>query len=468
MKSVSLFVVMLLCAVCLVDVHAQSSIPGRRPFPYPVKPLLAYQLAVGKNTRSKVGMPGQRYWSNTASYNLRARLYPDFKKLEGWATITYRNNSPDTLQQLYFSLAQNYHRGNAVKILPAEITDGVTIKSLSADGDRATTIQRASPRYSVSGTVVLVVPKTPVPPGGKTTLSVEWEFDIPRVGAGGRMGYDTDSLFYLAYWYPQMNVYDDVVGWQNDQFMGLGEFYADFADYDVSLEVPAGWIVQSTGSLQNPDEVYSPTVRKRLAEAAKSDTAYRILDPSEYGSATLTGNEGWLRWHFSAKQVRDVAWTATRHSIWESARATIGAAKKGGRADYIMVHSFWRPTAPKWAQSIRYMRHAISFYSNFTGIPYPWPHMTAVEAAAIIGGGMEYPMMTLVGSANTLPAATLYEFISHEIAHMWFPMIVSSDERRYGWLDEGFTAFHAIQALKDLSAYGLLLFAEPPLFDHVR
>ena len=431
-----------------IEMLAQEYSPPNRPIPYPVIPPKAYQRAVEKSTRSK-GMPGQKYWMNTAQYKLTARLFPDLKKLEGRATITYFNNSPDTLRQLWFSLVQNYHRESSPKVLAATSTPGVLMKAVICDGVPAATRPPAQPRYFVNGTLGQVTPQLPVPPGGKAVIGMEWEFEIPQNGAGGRMGYDTDSLFYLAYWYPQMNTYDDVAGWQNDQFLGLGEFYSDFADYDVSLEVPEGWIVQSTGTLQNPAEVYSPMVQKRLAEAIRSDTAYRILHPSEYSSATVRGKEGWLRWHFTAQRVRDMAWTATRHSIWESGRTAVVDDK--GKTKYVMVHAFWRPGETRWVNAIKYMQHAVTFYSSYTGIPYPWPHMTAVEAAAIIGGGMEYPMMTLIGSVKNFPEATFYEFLSHEIAHMWVPMIVSTDERRYGWMDEGYTAFHTEQALKDFN-----------------
>lgn len=434
-----------------VSAVAKDPPSGQRPTPYPVTPPRAYQNAEVNGTRTEQGTPGKGYWSNTASYKIKARLLPDLKKLEGSASISYKNNSPDTLKLLYFSLPLNVHKDNAVRSIPTEATGGVTVKSLSVGGARALTAMSARPRYFVNGTVVMVVPASPVVPGGTASLGVEWEFTIPQAGAGGRMGYDTDSLFYLAYWYPQMNVYDDVVGWQNDQFRGLGEFYSGFADYELSLEVPSGWIVQSTGTLRNPDKVFSSSVRQRLALAAKSDTAVRILNPSEYPSATQAGTEGWIVWQYSATNVRDVAWLATRHSIWEAARASVGDLNRDGRKDYTLVHSFWRPSALKWAQSIKYMQHSITFHSAFTGIPYPWPHMTAIEAAGIIGGGMEYPMMTLAGAVNMGSDATLYEIISHEIAHMWVPMIVSTDERRYGWLDEGYTAFHTYQAMKDFN-----------------
>jgi hypothetical protein len=441
-----------LIVVLIIQTAMASEKPGPpRPAPYPVVPPMAYQNATKKSTRTDEGVPGSKYWMNSAKYVLTARLYPTTKELQGTGEITYSNHSPDTLRALFFSLAQNHHKDETAKNIPAENTGGVTIRSLSFNGKIASVGGTAAPRYNVNGTVVVVVPDSPIPPGATARLGVDWEFKIPKVGAGGRMGYDTDSLFYLAYWYPQMNVYDDVVGWQNDQFLGVGEFYADFANYDLTLEAPVGWIVHSTGTLTNQKEVYSPLVMQRLAAAERSDSTLRILDATEYGQATATANDGWLRWKFRADRVRDVAWVATQHSIWESARASVGDRDGDKRNDYTVVHSFWRPNATRWVNSVRYMQHAVTFLSEYTGIPYPWPHMTAIEAAAIIGGGMEYPMMTLIGGYTNAHEANVYEVFAHEIGHMWVPMIVSTDERRYGWMDEGLTAFHTIQAMADFN-----------------
>jgi aminopeptidase N len=127
----------------------------------------------------------------------------------------------------------------------------------------------------------------------------------------------------------------------------------------------------------------------------------------------------------------------------------VGDRDGDGRADHTAIHAFWRPEARRWANTARYEAHAITFLSEYTGVPYPWPHMTAVEGEDIIGGGMEYPMMTLISAYTQADDAALYGVTAHELAHMWVPMIVSVDERRYSWLDEGMTTFHEAQARKD-------------------
>jgi hypothetical protein len=154
-----------------------------------------------------------------------------------------------------------------------------------------------------------------------------------------------------------------------------------------------------------------------------------------------------------ADSVRDVAFGATRESNWDAARTSVGDRDGDGRDDWALAQAFWRSDAPRWRHSVRYTQQAIRHHSEFTGIRYPWPHMTAVEGEEIIGGGMEFPMMTIIGSYNTAPSDTsLYNVTSHEEAHMWFPMIVGTDETRYGWMDEGTTNFNENEAHNDFYA----------------
>jgi hypothetical protein len=265
------------------------------------------------------------------------------------------------------------------------------------------------------------------------------------------MGWDADNLIYLAYWYPQVSVFDDVVGWQGDPFLGRAEFYADFADYDVRLTAPAGWTIVGTGDLQNPDRTLAPAVRERLRQAEESDEVVHILTVDDFGPGSATvGSEGeQLTWHFSADRVRDVAYSLTRESLWDAARTPVGDRDGDGVTDYSRVDALYRIEATGWTEAARYSQHAIAFLSEYLDFPYPWSHMSAVEGENIIGGGMEYPMMTLIGSFNGLPASALYGVIAHELGHMWFPMIVNSDEIRWAWMDEGTTVFNTAQASAD-------------------
>jgi aminopeptidase N len=246
-----------------------------------------------------------------------------------------------------------------------------------------------------------------------------------------------------------MAVYDDVNGWQTDQYLGNAEFYMGYGNYDVSLTVPAGWLVNSTGKLLNPAEVLSAQTRARLDSSAHSSRVVRVVTDNDRkaGTSTTLGSNGKLTWRFRADSVRDVAWATSAKYVWDATNADVGDINRDGRADTTAIFSFYRPEqrASHWGESARYSRHSIEFFSRFLS-PYPYPHMTAVDGPTSCGG-MEYPMMTCLGGQwDTLG---LYEVITHEIGHMWFPMIVGSDEKRHAWMDEGLTQFDQSQAMAD-------------------
>lgn len=268
------------------------------------------------------------------------------------------------------------------------------------------------------------------------------------------MGRSRDNLYFIAYWYPQIAVYDDVYGWMDDPFLGNAEFYHKFSDYELSVTMPREWIVMGTGEFLNPGETLSERTLQRYNEAFETDETHLIADFDELEDATLESDDGKLTWKFSAENVRDVAFSATLESKWEGSRTPVGDLNGDGNVDYTRINTFYRETAPLWTEQTDYARHSITFLSDYTGLPYPWPHMTSVEGADIIGGGMEFPMMTIIGDYNQAGSVRLYGVTAHELAHMWFPMILSTNERRYTWIDEGYTTFHTNEANIDYFGEG--------------
>lgn len=426
--------------------------PPARPIPYPVVPPSEYRAAVEREPRSASGAPGPGYWQQRAEYRLFARLEPDQNRLRGRAVIGYVNESPDRLERIYLHLTQNVHAEGVVRNEPYEVTGGVHLDHLAVDG---TELHAAAgpdaPGYTISGTILEVSLIEPLPPGEALEIEAHWWFDVPQQGAGARMGRSGDDLFFIAYWYPQVAVYDDVVGWHTDPFLGAAEFYTGFASYELTVEAPHGWVVRATGELENPEEVLTEPVRARLEAASASDTVVRILGTGDLGPgrATRRSSDGWLVWRFVAERARDAAFSATRASLWDAVRTPVGDRDGDGAPDHARVEALYRPAATLWSEVSRYGRHAIDFHSRYTAIPYPWPHMTAVEGGGIIGGGMEFPMMTLMGDYAARGDSALYFVTAHELAHMWVPMIVGTDERRYGWMDEGMTSFLENQARKE-------------------
>lgn len=410
----------------------------------------SFYHAVDQGTRTMSGKPGKNYWTQWANYDIDVEVIPADTLVKGTGTITYYNNSPDTLNELLLELTQNLHKKGVERADFQEITGGVNLSKVAVNNKDLGQLRSRNDQsgYGVNGTQLYIRPSEAVAPGDSVSIQVAWSFKVPRQGASGRMGFSEDNLFYIGYWYPQMRVYDDVIGWMTDPFTGNAEFYHDFADYNVNITVPEQWMVGSTGRLTNGQDVLKDDIYQRLQKAHKSDEVMHVVTKDDFGSVTKSPKNGKLTWNFKADSVRDFAFSVTKESMWDATRASVGDRDGDGQEDFAQINSIYRSTAPLWTDGAKFTRDAINFLSEYTGLEYPWPHMTSVEGGGIIGGGMEFPMMTLIGAYNGQSAQSLYAVIAHELAHMWVPMMVSNNERRYAWMDEGTTTFNENQAKK--------------------
>ena len=424
---------------------------ARRPVPYPVTPPPEFLAAIERGTRTPTGEPGPAYWQQWTAYDLTATLDPAARRVDGTARIVYHNRSPRALPTVFLHLDQNLHAAGAVRNEAQEVTGGVVLDRVTAGGTRLDSLGRpAGPGYALDGTRLAVRLPQPLAAGDSVTLEIDWHFVVPQSGAG-RMGHSGDELFHVAYWYPRMAVFDDVVGWHLDPYLGTAEFYSGFGDYRLAITAPEDWIVVATGALQNAAEVLAPAVLERLGAAEASDTTIVVVPHGGSGAGLATRDVpgDLLTWRFAADSVRDAAFSATLHSRWDARRTPVGDRDGDGTADFARIDALWRAPAVRWARAAEYGAHAIDFLSRWTGVPYPWPHMSLVEGADIIGGGMEFPMVTLIGAYTTAGDTALYNVIAHELAHMWVPMIVGTDESRHAWMDEGTTTFNENQARKE-------------------
>ncbi len=426
-----------------------------RPLPYPPEIPNAYTQAIENGTRSSDGTPGENYWQNSADYQLDARIDPETHTLHGRSTVEYINNSPDDLEVIVVELAQNLHKEGTPKKEMTEITGGSDLKKVNVNGqdfEPISMFQRWTQQaagYMIDGTRLYIFPEEDLRAGESMNFEFEWSFKIPERGASGRMGRSRDNLYFIAYWYPQIAVYDDVYGWMDDSFLGNAEFYHEFADYELSVTMPREWIVMGTGEFTNPEETLSDETLERYNRAGNSDEPVVVVDFEELDGATADHGGEMLTWRFRSDRVRDVAFSATLESRWDALRTPVGDLTGDGEVNYSRINTFFREDAHLWSEQAGYAQHSISFLSDYTQFPYPWAHMTSVEGADIIGGGMEFPMMTVIGNYNNAGAVQLYGVTAHELAHMWFPMTLSTNERRYTWIDEGYTSFHTNEANKD-------------------
>lgn len=393
------------------------------------------QLPTGTMVRNGAGAPGPRYWQNRADYDIAATLDTAAKTLRGQLTLRYTNNSPDTLFYLWLQTEQNAFKANSLNsyIFPPDsrfgaknFAGGDVIEHLDQllGGAARAPARRVKLQVRDNETTTRVELAEPLAPGKTATIDIAWHFLIPEHGAD-RMGRD-GALYELAQWYPRMAVYDDVRGWNTEPYLGQGEFYLDYGDYNLAITLPAGYIVAATGALQNAAEVLTATEIARLAQAARSETPVRIVTAAELTSgAARTRRTGTMTWRFAAKNVRDAVWAGSPDFQWDA------SSYKG-----IMAYAYYRPSAAfNWEDAADQARMSIMEYSE-RWFPYPWPQISAVEGPI---SGMEYPMVAMENVSRDKP--DLYNVVTHEIGHMWFPMLVGSNERLYMWQDEGFNTF---------------------------
>jgi len=387
-------------------------------------------LPPGNQFRSGSGAPGAKYWQNHADYDIKASLDTTSKTLTGSLKLKYTNNSPDSLRFIWLQVEQNAFRDKSLNsfIFPQESRFGARGFEGGDVIDRFDQLlgsRRVSVKRRPNETTMKVDLAEPLAPGKVATFDVAWHFLIPEHGAD-RMGRE-GSLYELAQWYPRVSVYDDLRGWNTEPYLGQGEFYLEYGDFNVEITLPSGYIVASTGTLTNARDVLTSTQIARLAQAIKSATPVNIVTLAEIqsGAARPKGTAGTLTWKFSAKMVRDVAWAASPEYLWD-------ASGWNG----ILAQAYYRPSAiDPWKDAADQTRMSLDEYST-RWYKYPWPQMSAVEGPI---SGMEYPMLVMEAKSND--KYDLFNVVTHEIGHNWFPMLVGSNERVYMWQDEGFNTF---------------------------
>ncbi|HSU97219.1 MAG TPA: M1 family metallopeptidase, partial [Gemmatimonadaceae bacterium] len=436
-RFVTAFVIVMLAAASAGAQRATQ--PTRSTLPeravrrdIPLQP--GIRRAYAQGTRDSTGAPGRNYWQQSVDYRINATLDAPGGVLHGSETVTLHNTTPNTLDRIALRLYQNYFKATVQRNdYVTDITDGVVMEKLVVNGVPVSLTDSA--RYNVNGTVAAVTPAAPIAPGATATIEAAWHFSVPRVDTlerGERMGRFGDYLYQIAQWYPQVAMYDDMRGWDTDQYMGVGEFYNQFGSFDVNITVPGGWLVGATGDLQNPAEVLSQRTRDRLALAMRVDTTVHVVTAAERG-AGATGPGATLTWHFNAPHVNDFAFATSRDYVYDATHANIP-----GRSA-IPVNLFYLPQHTAYAtnNTAQYGRFALEQHSRYV-FPYEFSQGTIADGPET---GMEYPMIIFNGPGLGVTV--------HEFGHEWFPMTVGSDETRYGWMDEGFNEYIDAAATAD-------------------
>ena len=440
MKYTKLAFSLLLCAG-MFTAHAQNTEEPKsnydqhkifNPLFYPEK---------GNEFRSASGAPGAKYWQNHADYKLNVTLDTAKHSVTGTALITYTNNSPDPLGFLWLQVDQNIYKADSRGEATSPVEGGRFNNKTFTQGDEIKGVyiikngKAEKVDYLVTDTRLQIKLNDTLRAGGaKTQIKIDYKFDVPEYGTDrmGRKLYKNGWVYEIAQWYPRMEVYDDVTGWNVIPYMGASEFYLEYGNFDYTITAPASLVVVGSGELLNAAEVFSPKIMSRMNAAKISDKTVMIKDSVDIANKDSYPAKANLTWHFFCKNARDVSWAASKAFIWDASRINLPSGKKALAQSVYPIESKGRGA---WSRSTEYVKNCIELYSN-EWFEYTYPVATNVGG---IVGGMEYPGIVFCSSQSQ--GGGLWEVTNHEFGHNWFPMIVGSNERKYAWMDEGFNTF---------------------------
>ncbi|MBE0365461.1 hypothetical protein PULV_b0034 [Pseudoalteromonas ulvae UL12] len=424
--------------------------------------------------RNAAGEPGHQYWQQQVDYDIDVKLDEKNRRLSGKQTVRYQNNSPDTLKYLWLQLDQNIYKADSIsettRTFSSSLESGPSSKPAKlglnelrrqqflADNEMGYTISNVTDgsgkelKATIVGTLMRIDLNRPLKPGKDAEFTLDFAFNIAEEDAvGTRYGYehfeeDGNDIFLLAQWFPRLAAYTDYEAWTNKEFLGSGEFTLEFGDYNVEITVPADHLVSATGELTNAKKVLSKTQLKRLKEAETAKRPVFIVTEEEAIENEKEGTDQVKTWNFSAKNVRDFAFASSRKFMWDAR----GYQQGGKEQPLVMAMSFYpKEGGDLWKKySTESVIHTMEVYSRFS-FDYPYPVAQSVNGPV---GGMEYPMITFNGPRTELQKdgtrtytqaekRFLIGVVIHEVGHIYFPMIVNSDERQWTWMDEGLNSF---------------------------
>lgn len=390
------------------------------------------QNSYASKTRSLDGKPGENYWQNFSEYDIDVSLDIKNRMLTGQEEIKYFNNSPDTLRYLVIKLLQNYHKEGVARdfaIDPEKINDGVVLDEVVLNGKVMDLENRREIFIYGTNLYAITSSDSRILPNSETFLSINWHFEVPDLAM--RVGAYNDSSLFMGYWFPQMAVYDDIFGWDTEQYTGLQETYNDLADYNVKITTDESYIVWATGDLQNCSAIFSSEIQNRIDHSKKAKDYMPIISEEDYTNGTnmFKKNEQTI-WHYKANNVPDFAFAVSNYYLWDATSVVVD--KETGRRAW--VNSVYPPTAKSFKKSIEWAAKSIEYFSSdFPGVPFPYDkHISfnGQDHAAI-----EFPM--IANDCDHEEEEYIAEIVAHEIAHCYVPFTVLTNERQYAWMDEG-------------------------------
>ena len=387
--------------------------------------------------RSAAGVPGPGYWQNAADYKIAVSLDDVANKITGDVEITYKNNSPDKLPFLWLQLDQNSFNTQSRGGKTTPISGG-RFGNLAFDGGykiESVTIDGKPANFIIEDTRMQIRLASPLAEKtGTAKIKMAYSFTSPE-NASDRMGIQqtkNGAIYTVAQWFPRVCVYDDIEGWNVLPYLGAGEFYLEYGNFEYSINAPASHIVVGSGELLNPAEVYTADQVKKWTAAANSETTMVIRSAAEVTDPASRPAKDRLTWKFKCTNARDVAFASSKAFILDACRINLPSGKKSMAVSVYPVESDGKEA---WARSSEYVKASIEHYSNWL---YEYSYPVATNVAGIVSG-MEYPGIIFCGYKDK--TASLWGVTDHEFGHNWFPMIVGTNERKFAWMDEGFNTF---------------------------
>jgi hypothetical protein len=389
------------------------------------------------SARSAAGVPGPGYWQNSADYKIAVSLDDVANKITGDVEITYKNNSPDKLPFLWLQLDQNSFNTQSRGGKTTPIAGG-RFGNLAFDGGykiESVTIDGKPANFIVEDTRMQIRLAAPLAEKiGTAKIKIAYSFTSPE-NASDRMGIQqtkNGAIYTVAQWFPRVCVYDDIEGWNVLPYLGAGEFYLEYGNFEYSINAPASHIVVGSGELLNQTEVYTADQVKKWAAAANSETTVVIRSAAEVTDPASRPAKERLTWRFKCNNARDVAFASSKAFILDACRINLPSGKKSLAVSVYPIESDGKEA---WGRSSEYVKASIEHYSNWL---YEYTYPVATNVAGIVSG-MEYPGIIFCGYRDK--TASLWGVTDHEFGHNWFPMIVGSNERKFAWMDEGFNTF---------------------------
>lgn len=384
---------------------------------------LSFRKALKAGTRTETGLPGKNYWQNKADYDLNIHFNPADRMIKGSEVVTYYNNRNDTLHKIVFRIYPDYYKKGVLRdyaLNPQDETNGLSIDKMIVGKDVLDAASEAT--IERFGTLMNVM--TTVLPHSKIDITVDWHYILNK-GSHMRTGAIDESSFFIAYCFPRIAVYDDIEGWDESEYLGTLEPYADFGNFKLAITVPENFMVWSTGELANPEEVMHLNIYKKWLFAQKSNLI-DIITEDDIRAKKVTASNAWNTFRFNATDVPDVAFAVSDHYIWNGGSVTSKDKKRN-----IFVSAAFNPEHKDYREVSSFAKQSIQLMSSFMpGIDYPYPQLTVVDGM----DQMEFPMII-----NDNPIEDRTETITlvvHEVYHTLLPFYTGCNQTRYAWMDE--------------------------------